>query len=273
MQVSILGYRESEKVMPRGIYVRTDEHKKKIGDAERGDKNPNFGRHWTEEEKIRMGKGRKRSEETKQKIRESRKGLKLPKESTVSLSKRNIERYKDPAARKKMSDAVKKSRTPDIIANVKKLSKQRWQDPEFRASQHISRIRSWDSESRKMRRVELNIGGFWYGNVRYNEGPQYCELWNENLRERCRTYFNHVCVECGTPQNGRKLAIHHVHYNKKSCCDGSPRDLVALCTDCHGATNHNRAYWEQHFTEMLHGYYGGKSFFTKEEYAAYKNSV
>lgn len=258
--------------MPAGIYPRTKEHNEHIRQAGLKRKQTDITK-----EKCRLANiGKVLSEETKQKISNSRKGMKLPKESTVSMSKRNIERYKDPVARQKMSEAVKNSRRNDpiIIAKVSEETKKRWQDPEFRSMMSVKHMASWDKNyERKMRRVELNIGGFWYGNVRYNEGPQYCELWNENLRERCRTYFNHTCVECGTPQNGRKLAIHHVHYNKKSCCDGSPRDLVALCTDCHGATNHNRGYWEQHFTEMLHGYYGGKSFFTKEEYAAYKNSV
>lgn len=258
--------------MPRGIYERTEEHKKKISAALLGPKNHNYRRKWTEEEKIRMGKGKPKTEEHKRKLSEARKGMKLPKESTVSISKRNIERYKDPQAREKMSIAVKLSRenNPEIKNKVSIQSKKRWEDPNFRTKLSAIQMKAWDNESRIMRRVELNIGGFWYGNVRYYDGPQYCELWNENLRERCRAYFNYTCVECGTPQNGRKLAVHHVHYNKKSCCDGSPRDLVAICTDCHGATNHNREYWEKHFTEMLHNYYCGKSFLTKEEYAALK---
>jgi hypothetical protein len=118
--------------------------------------------------------------------------------------------------------------------------------------------------------VEGKIGGFWYGNVRYNDVPQYCEKYNENLRRRVRAYFGHRCFECGMPQLGINLSIHHVHYNKKTCCDGSPNDLVPLCLACHAATNTNRDYWEKHFTHMLYsGNPSGKCFFTREEMRQY----
>lgn len=119
--------------------------------------------------------------------------------------------------------------------------------------------------------VILAKNEIWYGGVKYFEDNLYCELWTAELRERCRAFFGYLCFECGTPQGKRKLGVHHVHYNKKTCCDGSPRDIVPLCQECHGkTTSGDRKYWEQHFTEMLYGYYGGKCFFTKEEMKAYK---
>ncbi len=101
----------------------------------------------------------------------------------------------------------------------------------------------------------------------------YCELFNKDLKERCRTWYGYACVECGTPQganldkNGRllKLIVHHAHYDKQTCCNGSPEDMVVLCPSCHVRTNYNRDYWEQHFTDLIYNYYGGKSFLTKEE--------
>jgi hypothetical protein len=266
-----LGHRKSEKIMPRGIYIRSEAQKEKQRQA-------GFKRVQTDatKEKCRLANvGKIVSEETREKQRKFRMGKTASEETKEKYRKRKQELANDPTYRKRLSDGVRKAlaENPDINKKRSEYSLQRWQDPEFRARMSVTHMASWDKNyDRKMRRVELNVGGFWYGNVRYNEGPQYCELWNANLRERCRAYFDYTCVECGTPQNGRKLGVHHVHYNKKSCCDGSPRDLVPLCVDCHGATNHNRGYWEKHFTEMLHSYYGGKSFFTKEEYAAYKNS-
>lgn len=115
---------------------------------------------------------------------------------------------------------------------------------------------------------EYRYGGFWYGNVSYPE--IYCELWTAELRERCRAYFGYICFECGTPQGKRKLHVHHVNYDKKTCCNGSRRLLVPLCNSCHIKSNTNRQYWTDHFTEMIDGYYGGKCFFTKEEMKAYR---
>lgn len=120
----------------------------------------------------------------------------------------------------------------------------------------------------QLRRVESLIGGFWYGNVRYwyTETPQYCEKFNKEFKERVRAFWGYQCFECGTPQNGRKLGIHHVHYDKRMCCNGSPQDVIPLCGKCHSKTNYNREYWEDYFTELLYGYCpDGKCFFTKEE--------
>lgn len=115
---------------------------------------------------------------------------------------------------------------------------------------------------------ETILGGYWYGNVRYYDGPQYCEKFNKNLKERVRAFFGYCCLECGTPQNGQSLHVHHVWYNKKACCDDTPRSLVPLCIGCHTETTFgDRDEWSQHFQDMIDLYYDGKCWLTKEEYA------
>jgi hypothetical protein len=122
-----------------------------------------------------------------------------------------------------------------------------------------------------LRRYESRIGGFWYGNVRYYDDLLYCEKFTKEFKERVRAYWNYQCFECGTPQKGRKLGVHHVHYNKKMCCDGSPRDVLPLCQECHSRSNTNRDYWEMHFTELLYAYNpDGKCYFTREEMDKYR---
>jgi hypothetical protein len=89
-----------------------------------------------------------------------------------------------------------------------------------------------------------------------------------------RAYFNYTCFECGIKQTNRKLNVHHVHYNKKTCCDGSPHDLVPLCPECHTKTNFNRDYLEDHFTEKLYeNNPEGKCFFTREEMGEFTQSL
>lgn len=239
------------------------------------------------------GKNRRpHSEEALQKMREASKKLWVDPEyrnkTQQSMKKKVLsEEHKEKLRlagfkRKQSEDTKEKCRLANIgkfvseetkekqrKSRIGKIASEKTKEKYRKRKQQLAKDEEYIERNRQS--VILALNEIWYGGVKYNEN-KYCELWNENLRERCRAFFNYTCVECGNRQNGRKLAIHHVHYNKKSCCDGSPRDLIALCADCHGATNHNRAYWEQHFTEMLHGYYDGKSFFTKEEYAAYKNS-
>jgi hypothetical protein len=208
------------------------------------------------------------SEETRQRMRDSHKGYHHSKESNQKRKLTLTGKSKTPAHREHIR--LSKLGIPRPEKMCKKLSDDRkgWigdKNPFF-GKQH--------SELSLMRMVETRIGGFWYGNVRYNYHPQYCELWTEKLRERVRAYRGYVCFECGKLQSEnidrwgkiKNLAVHHVHYNKKTCCDGSPYDLVPLCLACHAKTNKNKLFWEQRLTEKIYSLdQTGKCFFTKEE--------
>jgi hypothetical protein len=101
----------------------------------------------------------------------------------------------------------------------------------------------------------------WKGGISFEP---YCPKFTNEFKERVRTFFGHRCVECGIPQNGEKLSIHHVNFNKQSCCDNTIPLFVPLCRSCHMKTNRNRPYWEQHFTSMITEKYDGKCYVTKE---------
>ena len=122
-------------------------------------------------------------------------------------------------------------------------------------------------EKIRIANIEHNVGGFWYGNVIYPEPVKYCEKFNNNFRERVRAYWNWECAVCGKKETTRaRLSVHHIHYDKKMCCNGSPRDVVALCRSCHTATNYNRDLWEQAFTDLIYSEeHNGKSYLTQKE--------
>lgn len=106
----------------------------------------------------------------------------------------------------------------------------------------------------------------WQGGI--SAGP-YCVLFSPEFKERTRDFFGRVCVECGKSEeenNGRKLDVHHVNFDKSSCCSDVKPLFVVLCRSCHMKTNFNREYWEQHFTDIINEKYGGKCYYTKEEY-------
>jgi len=201
-------------------------------------------------------------------------------------------RFEDPAERERLAEIVRQNvrANPEIIEKGKKAQREYWSKPENRAASSESQKRRFENPeerektgaaSRKYyaehpekaiqigetRRME-NISHKWYGDVVYHDGPQYCDKWTAELRRRVRAFFGNVCLECGSPQHGRLLSVHHVHYNKKLCCDTTPRTLVPLCKSCHSKTNSDREYWSEHFQEIVDTYYGGKCWFTREEYAA-----
>ena len=51
--------------------------------------------------------------------------------------------------------------------------------------------------------------------------------------------------ESGCPQIecNRKLAVHHIDYDKLNL---NPNNLISLCISCHVKTNKDREYWRQH---------------------------
>lgn len=70
----------------------SEEQKRKIGDAQKGEKNHLFGKHHSEEHKRKIsegGKGKLRSIETRKKISEARKGIPRPKEMCQKISGNN----------------------------------------------------------------------------------------------------------------------------------------------------------------------------------------
>jgi len=220
---------------------QTDSTKKKLSIA-------HTGKTLSESHKKKIsesGKGLKRSQVTKDRMSKSRTGIKVPQKTLDKMRDINLGKTHTFETKEKMS---KSHMGPKNHNYQKPISYQQ-----------------------RMNITEFKLGGFWYGNVRYYDGQQYCEKFNNEFRERVRAYFGYICPECGTPQGKRKLAVHHVNFNKKSCCDiDAPRLFVPLCAgSCHLKTNHNREYWEQYFTDMLMGYYEGKCYFTKKEMKDY----
>ena len=103
----------------------------------------------------------------------------------------------------------------------------------------------------------------WRGGVSFEP---YCPKFNKDLKERVRAFFGYKCLGCGVEQNGEKLSVHHIHYNKNACCDETPAMFAPLCRSCHGKTNKERNENVQKFAEIIKTKYNGKSYFSKEEF-------
>lgn len=97
----------------------------------------------------------------------------------------------------------------------------------------------------------------------------YCEKWTPELRERIRAFFEYRCIVCGKSQdeNKRLLPCHHVEYDKRACCSPGDWKFATLCSKCHGKTSHERDRWCDMLSRIIDEIYGGKSYFTREEYA------
>lgn len=75
----------------------------------------------------------------------------------------------------------------------------------------------------------------------------YCHKFNKPLKEAIRERDNRTCQKCNAEENGRKLDVHHIHYDKENC----DPDLISLCRRCNVIVNSNRKYWEAYFMANL----------------------
>lgn len=76
----------------------------------------------------------------------------------------------------------------------------------------------------------------------------YCSKFNEEFKEYIRDKFGRVCFLCPKTEeeNGRKLSVHHVNYNKDCGCDNDETcQFVPLCNKCNAKVNFNREMWEK----------------------------
>lgn len=218
-----------------GKIKRTPEYCKQVSERLKlivGEKHPLFGIP--------------KSEETKKKISIANTG-----------KKRTIEQ------RKKISE-TNKNRKPYPRKPHSELAKQHMS--ESHKGKPSSKRGCSLEEPQKIKLMDTIYGGFWYGNVKYYE-LKYCDLWTANLRSRVRAWYGYQCVECGALwiPGMRRFHVHHIWYNKRTCCDDTPRSLVLLCGHCHGHVQVDHDYWSQHFQDMIDSYYNGRCWLTKEE--------
>lgn len=137
--------------------------------------------------------------------------------------------------------------------------------------------------------IETRVGGFWYGNIQYYE-MKYCELWNEDLKIRIRSFFNNTSVlskKTKRENNNRNLSCHHVYYQKKACCEwdedaqgyyaaidgekyyikGDPNKFVTLTHLENCMVERDKLKWVRIFEDIINDQYDGKCYFTKKEYS------
>lgn len=166
------------------------------------------------------------SEKTKQKMREAHKGNK----------NHFYGKHHTTESKKKMSDELKGQKKPPSSEEAK---------------QNMSRAKKGENNPN------------WQGGISFEP---YCILFNDEFKERVREYWDRKCGKCGKSEkeNGKKLSVHHILYNKDTCCDDSEPLFVPLCKSCHSKTNSNRKYWERYFTDLIMKKYNGKCYIPKE---------
>jgi hypothetical protein len=225
---------------------QTEEVKLKLSEAQLGEKHWNYGGHHSEETKARMSAsavGKSKTELQKEKQRVVMSG-RYDGENNPFFGKHHKKETVELIRQKNLGKVIPN----DMKVHLSEVHKKRCANPVVRIEM-----------------AERQMGErshFWKGGVSFDP---YCIKFNRPFKERVRSFFDNKCVECGTEQPSRKLVVHHVDFNKNTCCDNTKPLFVLLCMSCHAKTNFNRGYWKPHFTDIINTKYNGKCYLTKDE--------
>lgn len=186
---------------------------------------------FTEEHKKNIGKngyhfgmlGKHHSEETKRKI-----GLaNLGKKPSLEICKRSSEARKGQVAWNK---GLTKN-DPRVLGYVNNMAKSKKNKP-------------WTEARRKAQPFIKNKP------IKMN-GKEYHPEWKKIRRDVYRR-DNWTCQECGVKCHGNgekdKIQCHHIDYDVKN---NDIKNLITLCSRCHGKTNYKRTDWIRYFKNKM----------------------
>ncbi len=225
-----------------------------------GEAHPNYGKHLSEETKRKISESKKGlplSEEHKEKVRQAMLGREFTEEHKQKLRESNIGKPHLKARGIKRTEEhkqkISKAHSGKIVSEETR--------EKLRAAPHPSGEEHPMWKKGHLLKGEKN--GNWKGGASFEP---YCEKFNPEFKERVREFFGRRCVVCNKSEieNGRRLDVHHVNYDKSSCCSDVKPLFVCLCIRCHAeTTNKDREHWEYYFTELINSNHGGNCFLPK----------
>lgn len=227
--MSSLGYRHTKNARKKISEANREkklswEHKKKISESHKGEKNPMWGKKHSEETKKKIRKYR-HTEEAKRKIR----AYKHTEEAKMKISKALKERECTKATRQKLSK----------IFSGRKFSK------EWKQKISIALLGRKLSEEHRQKISKVTSGEnnpSWQGGISFEP---YGKDWTERLKRQIRERDNYICQLCGKEKVNY---VHHIDYDKKNC---NSINLINLCVSCNAKINANREYWTNYFKQLV----------------------
>jgi len=245
--------------MPLKGYKPTKDHRRKISEANSGEKHSMFGRKRSEVAKRKQAEAMKgdrnpaKRPEVRKKISKAKTGSKLSKETKQKISKamkgksswrKGKTRIYSEETLRRMSEALKgriftqetrKKISESLRGEKNPMWGKRGRDNPMYGKKHTEEAR------KKISKNHADISGI--KNPNWEDGKSfepYSIDWTETLRRVIRERDHYICLLCG--QSGNE--VHHIDYDKKNC---NPKNLITLCHNCHLKTYRNRKYWIQHF--------------------------
>lgn len=180
-------------------------------------------------------KGKHPSQKTREKMRAANVGSNNPMYGKTGINAPNYKKSMSDEQKKKISESLK--------------GKMAGTNHPMHGKQHSQKTKDKMSKTRKGNFTGEDSSQ-WQGGISYEP---YCFKFNEQIKEGIRVQYGRKCFMCGMSEidNGKKLSVHHITYNKNMGCDDNEWELIPLCNSCHSQTNHNREYWEKYLHDKL----------------------
>lgn len=233
----------------------------------KGENNPMFGRHHSEESKNKTSlalKGRPKLDTTKTKIGLALKLAwmnKIPEclcgcGQRVSRPRNKFVRYHQSKGiynvmfgkyrteeDKQSISNGKKGKKPKLSQEERKNRAERGRRQGFINKGKILNLTTEQRLNRSLSKIgELN--GNWKGGI---GNLPYSLEFNKNLKERIKSRDGYICQLCGY-SNPNKLRVHHIDYNKLNTNEDN---FITLCCSCNTKVNKNRDYWVTYFNGIV----------------------
>jgi hypothetical protein len=167
----------------------------------------------------------------------TRKGMKCSEEHKRKLSEAQKRIWEDEEYRKFQSEIQKGKHYQNIGRIVTEKTK--------RLLSEARKGKCYSTPEQKLEHSKRMSGS---GNPRWKGGIShlpYCELFNDEFKEKIRIKFDRKCFLCNKTENetGRKHDVHHIDFNKLDICNGKEWPFVPLCRSCHTKTSNNRFFY------------------------------
>lgn len=212
---------------------------------------------------VPLNIGMPRPKVTKTKIPKSLTGIKRVKKSNIITCEICNKQFEVPDCRKDKARFcsnkcrgvwISNNRRGDEIYNYKeKIGKK---CPECGKIFHVHPYRKGTSLC-----CSIKCYGIWQSKNRTGENSfswidgrsfyPYCHKFTNRLKEAVRNRDSRVCqlCSCSEKDNGEKLSVHHIHYDRENCYP----DLISLCRECNSKVNKisDRKYYEVLFMNKL----------------------
>lgn len=233
---------------PKGT-IEYDEWKRKMSISRTGKKQSPE----TIEKRVSKFRGIPCSEEKKEKLRIARIGFKHTEETKIKIGDIQRGKPKGPITEEH------RQHLRDVV----------WSE-ERKLALSKSRMGIVFSDEHRKHLSESLIGvcagskhPMWKGGVSFEP---YCQKFNDEFKERVRNFFGRICLICGKSEqdNNRKLAVHHILFDKNTCCNDTLPLFAPLCLSCHAKIKSIDHPYNQQLIDKIKSDYKGMCYFPKE---------